>query len=157
MPTWSIHIILLFQESTEFAQIYNGYRQSLKTQNGKSGGLFTSTTSLKDLPDSMDWRAKGYVTEVKNQVSFEKLVRSGSIMSQWETDSLILWSLININFHGENYRTGSGRQAKMTLSSCPLSQFSLSCAHAQGWFCLSLSLSSALNYQISTCRHLSNL
>ena len=119
MPTWSLHIILLFQESTEFAQIYNGYRQSLKTQNGKSGGLFTSTTSLKDLPDSMDWRAKGYVTEVKNQVSFEKLVRSGSIMSQWETDSLILWSLININFHGENYRTGPGRQAKNDIIFMP--------------------------------------
>ena len=59
------------QESTEFAKIYNGYRQSLNDQVRKSGGVFTSTTSLKDLPDTMDWRAKGYVTEVKNQVSFQ--------------------------------------------------------------------------------------
>ena len=58
----------LFQEADEFAKIYNGYRSSLNNHNRKYRDVFTP--SLTDVPDTVDWRTKGYVTEVKNQVSF---------------------------------------------------------------------------------------
>ena len=52
--------------------MYNGYKSRPDVEPGEP---FVPTVSVADLPDSVDWRQKGYVTEIKNQVN-EELCRS---------------------------------------------------------------------------------
>ncbi|XP_059159055.1 procathepsin L-like [Physella acuta] len=48
----------------EFSETMNGYRRSNKN---KHSNLLHVAGDVKDLPDEVDWRTEGYVTDVKDQ------------------------------------------------------------------------------------------
>lgn len=56
-----------FQSNDEFRKVMNGYQ--MKNSLRYEGITFLPPSNLGDLPDTVDWRTKGYVTGVKNQVS----------------------------------------------------------------------------------------
>lgn len=58
-------LVVFPQTHEEFRQIMNGYK--LKSQRKIRGSLFMEPNFL-EAPRAVDWREKGYVTPVKDQV-----------------------------------------------------------------------------------------
>ena len=63
---YKLFVSIGLKESGEFAQIYNGYR-------GEAVSHAVDNTTVRvpqsgAVPDTVDWRTKGVVSEIKNQV-----------------------------------------------------------------------------------------
>lgn len=83
------------QLNEEFRQQVNGYKHS--AQKKSSGSLFMEPNFI-EAPKSVDWRTKGYVTDVKDQVS---------VWNCWSTTTSVFFRPHSFWFFAEMTLKGS--------------------------------------------------
>ena len=66
-------LIFVFQNTTEFVKVMNGYRNDLRANRKRGYSYLRLFNVNKTLPSTVDWRDQGLVTPVKNQVRINKL------------------------------------------------------------------------------------
>ena len=52
-------------------KLYTGYRGGSLNERQREGEAFVPVLKVEDLPDSVNWNDKGWLTPIKNQVSTE--------------------------------------------------------------------------------------
>ena len=77
----------------------NGYKMT--EESVSSGATFLPPSNIGDLPDTVDWRTKGYVTPVKNQVS-GRCTSHPSKPGQWEVHVTPVKNQVNASYPLKN-------------------------------------------------------
>ena len=86
----------------EFASIYNGFNATLKASVSKPSTIFEYNPSLQ-VPDKVDWRTQGYVTDIKDQGQCGSCWAFSTTGSLEGTFNFSIYVVVNIGHFSNDY------------------------------------------------------